>query len=38
MDAGLQSRGVTLIGAGLDERPMDYRRLPDVLAHHRFGL
>lgn len=23
-----------LIGADLDESPMAYRRLPDVLAHH----
>lgn len=34
MDAWLQSRGVTLIGADLDESPMAYRRLPDVLAAH----
>jgi tRNA-splicing ligase RtcB len=34
MDAWLQSRGVMLIGADLDESPMAYRRLPDVLAHH----
>jgi tRNA-splicing ligase RtcB len=34
MDAWLQSRGVTLVGADLDESPMAYRRLPDVLAHH----
>jgi tRNA-splicing ligase RtcB len=34
MDAWLQARGVTLIGADLDESPMAYRRLPDVLAHH----
>ena len=27
-------RGVVLIGADLDESPMAYRRLPDVLAHH----
>ena len=25
---------MTLIGADLDESPMAYRRLPDVLAHH----
>ena len=31
---GLQSRGVTLVGADLDESPMAYRRLPEVLAHH----
>ena len=34
MDQWLQSRGVTLIGADLDESPMAYRRLPEVLAEH----
>jgi tRNA-splicing ligase RtcB (3'-phosphate/5'-hydroxy nucleic acid ligase) len=34
MDKWLHERGVTLIGADLDESPMAYRRLPDVLAHH----
>jgi tRNA-splicing ligase RtcB len=34
MDAWLQERGVTLIGADLDESPMAYRRLPDVIAQH----
>ena len=34
MDAWLQERGVTLIGADLDESPMAYRRLPEVLAQH----
>lgn len=34
MDEWLQSRGVTLVGADLDESPMAYRRLPDVLAEH----
>ena len=34
MDTWLRERGVTLIGADLDESPMAYRRLPDVLAHH----
>jgi tRNA-splicing ligase RtcB (3'-phosphate/5'-hydroxy nucleic acid ligase) len=34
MDAWLQSRGVTLVGADLDESPMAYRRLPEVLAQH----
>ena len=34
MDAWLQQRGVMLVGADLDESPMAYRRLPDVLAHH----
>ncbi len=34
MDRWLRERGVTLVGADLDESPMAYRRLPDVLAHH----
>jgi len=34
MDAWLQQRGVILVGADLDESPMAYRRLPEVLAHH----
>jgi tRNA-splicing ligase RtcB len=34
MDAWLNARGVTLIGADLDESPMAYRRLPEVLAEH----
>jgi tRNA-splicing ligase RtcB (3'-phosphate/5'-hydroxy nucleic acid ligase) len=34
MDKWLNDRGVTLIGADLDESPMAYRRLPEVLAHH----
>lgn len=34
MDNWLQERGVTLVGADLDESPMAYRRLPEVLAHH----
>ncbi|MGH6869341.1 MAG: RtcB family protein, partial [Methylocella sp.] len=34
MDKWLQERGVILIGADLDESPMAYRRLPDVLAKH----
>ena len=34
MDAWLRERGVTLLGADLDESPMAYRRLPDVLACH----
>jgi tRNA-splicing ligase RtcB len=34
MDHWLQKRGVTLIGADLDESPMAYRRLPEVLAQH----
>lgn len=34
MDNWLRTRGVTLIGADLDESPMAYRRLPDVLKYH----
>jgi tRNA-splicing ligase RtcB (3'-phosphate/5'-hydroxy nucleic acid ligase) len=34
MDRWLNERGVTLIGADLDESPMAYRRLPEVLARH----
>jgi tRNA-splicing ligase RtcB (3'-phosphate/5'-hydroxy nucleic acid ligase) len=34
MDAWLQERGVLVAGGDLDESPMAYRRLPDVLAHH----
>lgn len=34
MDEWLQRRGVMLIGADLDESPMAYRRLDNVLAHH----
>jgi tRNA-splicing ligase RtcB len=30
----LRARGVLLAGGDLDESPMAYRRLPDVLAHH----
>jgi tRNA-splicing ligase RtcB (3'-phosphate/5'-hydroxy nucleic acid ligase) len=34
MDRWLTDRGVTLIGADLDESPMAYRRLPEVIAQH----
>ena len=34
MDAWLKERGVFLLGADIDESPMAYRRLPEVLAHH----
>jgi tRNA-splicing ligase RtcB (3'-phosphate/5'-hydroxy nucleic acid ligase) len=34
MDSWLRARGVMLIGADLDESPMAYRRLPEVLAEH----
>jgi tRNA-splicing ligase RtcB (3'-phosphate/5'-hydroxy nucleic acid ligase) len=34
MDAWLRERGVLLVGGDLDESPMAYRRLPEVLAWH----
>lgn len=34
MDQWLRNRGVTLIGGDLDESPMAYRRLEEVLAEH----
>lgn len=34
MEAWLRERGVTLLGGDLDESPMAYRRLDEVLAHH----
>lgn len=34
MDDWLRARGVVLVGGDLDESPMAYRRLPEVLAHH----
>lgn len=34
MNAWLVGRGVTRVGGDLDESPMAYRRLPDVLASH----
>jgi tRNA-splicing ligase RtcB len=34
MDEWLRDRGVMLLGADLDESPMAYRRLPEVLSHH----
>jgi tRNA-splicing ligase RtcB len=34
MDAWLTERQVTVLGGDLDESPMAYRRLPDVLAYH----
>jgi tRNA-splicing ligase RtcB (3'-phosphate/5'-hydroxy nucleic acid ligase) len=34
MDSWLQARGVTLIGADLNESPMAHRRLPEVLEYH----
>jgi tRNA-splicing ligase RtcB len=38
MVAWLQQRGVTLRGGDLDESPMAYRRLPDVLARHSASI
>lgn len=38
MEEWLQARGVMLSGGGLDESPMAYRRLPEVLAHHRASV
>ncbi len=34
MDSWLRGRGVVLFGGDLDESPMAYRRLPEVLAQH----
>jgi tRNA-splicing ligase RtcB len=34
MERWLKQKGVTLLGGDLDESPMAYRRLDDVLAHH----
>ena len=34
MDEWIRRRGVLVFGADLDESPMAYRRLEDVLAHH----
>ena len=34
MDDWLRKRNVLVAGGDLDESPMAYRRLPDVLAHH----
>jgi tRNA-splicing ligase RtcB (3'-phosphate/5'-hydroxy nucleic acid ligase) len=34
MDRWLKQRGVVLVGGDLDESPMAYRRLPEVIAEH----
>jgi tRNA-splicing ligase RtcB (3'-phosphate/5'-hydroxy nucleic acid ligase) len=34
MDQWLKDRGVVLVGGDLDESPMAYRRLPEVIAEH----
>jgi tRNA-splicing ligase RtcB len=38
MDAWLERRGVMLAGADLDESPMAYRRLSEVLACHAASI
>lgn len=38
MDTWLHERGVTLVGGDLDESPMAYRRLPEVLAAHESSI
>ena len=38
MDEWLGRRGVQLLGGDLDESPMAYRRLPDVLAYHEASV
>jgi tRNA-splicing ligase RtcB len=38
MAAWLQERGVRLRGGDLDESPMAYRRLPEVLARHAASI
>ncbi|MDE3097809.1 MAG: RtcB family protein, partial [Chloroflexota bacterium] len=38
MDRWLTERGVVLCGGDLDESPMAYRRLPDVLAAHKESI
>jgi tRNA-splicing ligase RtcB (3'-phosphate/5'-hydroxy nucleic acid ligase) len=38
MDEWLQERGVMVSGGDLDESPMAYRRLPEVLAHHSASI
>ncbi len=35
MDEWLRARGVMVSGGDLDESPMAYRRLPEVLARHQ---
>ena len=34
MERWVRDKGVTLRGAGTDESPHCYKRLPEVLAHH----
>ncbi len=38
MDDWIQAQGVELRGAGTDEAPQCYKRLPDVLEHHKNSI
>jgi len=38
MNAWIHAQGVTLRGAGTDEAPQAYKRLPEVLEYHRSSL
>ncbi|MDX9992450.1 MAG: RtcB family protein [Anaerolineales bacterium] len=38
MNEWLRKQGVTLRGAGTDEAPQAYKRLPEVLEHHRASV
>lgn len=38
MKAWVQKEGVELVGAGTDESPHCYKRLPEVLAHHNASI
>jgi tRNA-splicing ligase RtcB len=38
MDGWLRDRRVTLIGGDLDESPMAYRRLDEVLSYHHGSI
>ena len=38
MDEWLRERGITLLGGDVDESPMAYRRLDDVLKHHEGSI
>ena len=38
MTAWVEGAGVELRGAGLDEAPQAYKRLPEVLAHHAASI
>lgn len=38
MNEWIQGQGVTLRGAGTDESPQAYKRLPEVLEHHKASI